>query len=144
MNRREFVLASTASLGAVPLLGGAQDRTTVASAGHVPLNACSILYDRRFAASCAFGAEMMRRGGPVRPIDGDVTAVWCDELAPRWARGEGVVAAMTTGRTLLCLERLAWDHRLRVTTRVPHALDADRRTSHPVVANALVTWVISA
>jgi len=44
----------------------------------------------------------------------------------------------------LCLERLAWDHRLRVTTRVPHAPDADRRTRHSVVANSLVTWVISA
>ena len=144
MNRREFVFASTASLYAVPLLGNAQDRETVACARNVPLNACSILYDRRFAASCTFGAELARRGGPVRAIDGDVTALWFDELAPLWARGEGVVAGMTTGRTLLCLEQLAWDCRLRVTTRVLHAPDADRRTRHPIVANALVTWVISA
>jgi hypothetical protein len=46
-----------------------------------------------------------------------------------------VVAGMTTGRTLLCLEQLAWDHRLRVTTvRMrrcgPHAPS--------VIANTLV------
>ena len=144
MNRREFVIAGTVSLSAVPLLGRAHAEVTAAGTRDGPLDAHSILYDRRFAASCMFGAEMARRGGPVRAIDGDVTALWRDELAPLWARGEGVVAGMTTGRTLLCLERLAWDHRLRVTTRVPHAPDADRRTRHSVVANSLVTWVISA
>jgi hypothetical protein len=144
MNRREFVLASTASLGAVPLLRSAQDGTTVAGAAHVPPNACAILYDCRFTASRTFGAEMARRGGAVRAIDGDVTVLWRDELAPLWARGEGVIAGLTTARTLLCLEQLAWDHRLRVTTRVLHTPDADRRTRHAVVANALVTWVISA
>ena len=41
MNRREFVLASTASLGAVPLLGGAQDGTTVAGAGSFASNSIS-------------------------------------------------------------------------------------------------------
>jgi hypothetical protein len=110
----------------------------------VPPNACAILYDGRFTASRTFGAEMARRGGAVRAIDGDVTVLWRDELAPRWARGEGVIAGMTTARTLLCLEQLAWDHRLRVTTRVLHTPDADRRTRHPVVASTLVTWVISA
>jgi hypothetical protein len=47
---------------------------TAAGTRDVPLDARSILYDRRFAASCTFGAEMARRGGSVRAIDGDVTA----------------------------------------------------------------------
>ena len=88
MNRREFVIAGTVSLSAVPLLERAQAGMTAAGTLQVPLDARSILYDRRFAASCTFGAEMARRGGSVRAIDGDVTALWCDELAPRWARGE--------------------------------------------------------
>ena len=142
MNRRAFVLASTASFCAVPLIGSAYGPALPVSPGQAPLDAYRILYDRRFAASRRFGADIARRGGWALAIDGDVTALWFDELAPRWARGEGVVAGMTTGRTLLCLERLAWDQRLRVTMRVAHVPDMDKDGRIDGTANALVTWVI--
>jgi hypothetical protein len=134
LNRREFVLASMASVGAVPMIALGQSQAAVMGA-RLPPDAYAILYDLRFPESRAFGAEVARQGGPVRAIDGDITRLWFDELAPRWQRGQGLIAGMTTGRTLLCLERLAWEHRLRVTTPVARPRSGQ--------ANALVYWIIT-
>jgi hypothetical protein len=144
MNRREFVLAGTTSLWAGPLLAGAHAQASVAGTSQIPLDAYRILYDRRFAASRTFGAQIARRGGAARAIEGDVTELWLDDLAPRWSLGGGVVAGMTTRRTLLCLEHLAWDHRLHVTMRIAHESFAQSIELRPVTADALVTWVIAA
>jgi len=133
MNRREFVVATTASVCAVPLIASGHDDAAFARTV-ATLNAYVILYDTRFPGSRLFGAEVARRGGPARAIDGDITRLWFEELAPRWQRGVGTIAGMTTGRTLLCLEQLAWDHRLRVTSRV----EVDATAPH-----ALVSWIIA-
>ncbi len=134
MNRREFVLASVVSVGAVPMIALGQSQTAFMHTG-VMSAAYAILYDIRFPESRAFGATVLRQGGPARAIDGDITQLWFEELAPRWQRGKGLVAGMTTGRTLLCLEQLAWDHRLRVTTPIARP--------RPGQANALVSWIIT-
>lgn len=134
MNRRQFVLAGMASFGAVPILASVSNHVA-STRGGAALDPYAILYDTRFADSRAFGAEVARNGGPARAIDGDITRLWFEELAPRWQRGEGTVAGMTTGRTLLCLERLAWDHGLRGTMPVPR-----RSLGH---ANTLVSWIIA-
>ena len=134
MNRREFVLASVVSVGAVPMIALGQSQIAFMHTG-VMSAAYAILYDIRFPDSRAFGATVLRQGGPARAIDGDITQLWFEELAPRWRRGQGLIAGMTTGRTLLCLERLAWDHRLRVTTPLTRP--------HSQQANALVSWIIT-
>jgi len=134
LNRREFVLASVASFGVVPLIAVGRGKPASLPV-ELPGGAYAILYDVRFPESRVYGAQVARQGGPARAIDGDITRLWYDELAPRWSRGEGVIAGMTTNRTLLCLEQLAWDHRLRTTSRA---------RSRSGQANALVSWIITA
>jgi len=134
MNRREFVQATMVAVGAMPCIAAGHRQADFAAAGVIP-GPYAILFDVRFPESRTYGAEVARQGGPARAIDGDITQLWFDELAPRWRRGQGAVAGMTTGRTLLCLEQLAWDHRLRVTTPIARL--------RPGQANALVSWMIT-
>jgi hypothetical protein len=63
---------------------------------------------------------MVRRGVALAPFHGDVTAVWFEQLDPLWRRESVLVAGMTPPSTLFCLERLAWDHGLRVAFRGTH------------------------
>lgn len=74
-----------------------------------------VLFDERFAAACRFGEAMRRRGLPVRAIRGDVTDVWYSRLHPLWRREPAVIAGLTPYAAMFCLERLAWDHGLRMT-----------------------------
>ena len=47
--------------------------------------------------------------------------VWYDDLCLRWRREPAAIAGLTAHGALFCLERLAWDQRLRVVYRGEHA-----------------------
>jgi hypothetical protein len=89
------------------------------------------IYDRRYAGALAFAAEMQNRGVNAEPIDGDITNVWFNDLALRWRESPVAIAGVTAPEALFCLEQLAWDHRMRVISRQPHA------------QQPLVAWVIA-
>jgi hypothetical protein len=89
------------------------------------------VYDDRFAAARAFGAEAARRGWAVASIKGDVTDFWYHELDELWRREPVALAGLTTDNSLWVLERLAWDRGLRVISRREHAEDE------------LVSWIIA-
>ncbi|MGH8150329.1 MAG: hypothetical protein ACRETB_10215 [Steroidobacteraceae bacterium] len=74
----------------------------------------AVLYDERFAEAIRFGHAAEQHGLPLRPIRGDVTRIWYDELAPLWRRQPRPIAGLTAYAALFCLERLARDHGMRV------------------------------
>lgn len=136
IDRREFccsAIAVTVSLGSLSASAAAR---TMASAS-ASLALYKVIFDIRFAASCAFGAAAARTGVNTAAINGDVTALWLQDLGPHWAAGGGAVAGMTTPRTLLCLEQLAHDTWRRVLSRSESG--AMRSSAHEA---RLVSWLI--
>jgi hypothetical protein len=132
MNRRDFVLNSTAAAAgigvAVLAVAGASKRAAVQGVdGPLPYN---VIFDTRFQASCSFGTGAARLGCALRPITGDVTALWFNDLQPRWAQRKEATVGMTTGASLLCLEQLAWEQWMRVVARVEHRAEPDGTVRH--------------
>jgi hypothetical protein len=88
------------------------------------------LFDRRFSDSRLFSWAAQQRGIGIRSISGDVTAVWYSELHPRWKEAAVPIAGVTTYGPLFCLERLAWDHGMRVVYRGSHQRRPDQTIEH--------------
>jgi hypothetical protein len=134
MNRRKFCLTSAAAAisGAA---AGLSCLTPAAAASSVRLY--RFIYDRRYSASRAFGAaaERARSTAGVAAIGGDVTALWSRDFRLQWSAGGGVIAGMTTARTLLCLEELAKDHWMRVVIRAEHAISENQKIAHRLTAS---------
>jgi hypothetical protein len=76
-----------------------------------------VIFDHRFPASREFGAEMEKLGATVHGIHGDITDLWFHDLYHRWKQSPVPTAGMTAHGPLFCLERLAWDHGMRVLYR---------------------------
>jgi hypothetical protein len=147
-SRREFIRVSlTASVGgalaATPIgalpaqpeyAGPAQakyaGRTQPEGAALARLPLYAALFDRRFSDSRLFSWAVQQRGIAIRPISGDVTDVWYSELHPRWKQAAVPIAGVTTYGPLFCLERLAWDHGMRVVYRGSHQRGSDRTIEH--------------
>ena len=122
-NRREFMKVAG--------LAAAAPVSAVAAVPSGPPTVRRAVYDDRFAAARAFGADAERRGWAVRSIQGDVTDLWFGELDQLWRREPVAIAGLTRDNSLFVLERLAWDHGLRVVSRRDHAEDG------------LVSWIIA-
>jgi hypothetical protein len=122
MDRREFCLAGAVVATSFPVAWGLPAS---------PIALDLVIFDSRFSIACNFGAAACRKGQRTLAIQGDVTALWRDDLRLRWATGAAAIGGMTTERSLFCLEQLAKDHWLRVRSR------------HRVLLNEpLVCWVI--
>jgi len=80
-----------------------------------------VLYDTRFPASVAFAQRAVVGGLDVRAMTGDMTPFWYHDLYHRWKQGRVAIAGLTAYGALFCLERLAWDQRMRVVYRGEHA-----------------------
>ena len=149
MNRRDFVVSAAAAAAWTSTAGGAARRDSSGDSGDLHPDLYTLVYDTRFAASRAYGVAARRRGAATTPIAGDVTALWYHDLHPRWSRGTGAIAGMTTSATLFCLEQLAADHRFRVLYRSsepPHPVSRWRsRTAEGRYGEqpALLTWLIA-
>jgi len=130
ISRRRFVqhAAVVASLAAAPAGGlpvfcGASAATRDGSAVLPDANRLKLyvaLFDRRFAAARLFARAIGSHAIPLRAIDADVTDLWFSELHPGWKLHSLPVAGLTTYGPLFCLERLAWDHGMRVVHRTKH------------------------
>ncbi len=122
-SRREFIQSSlavsAAALAATP---------AAAAGGVMPIRMA--LYDRRFAPGRAFGGEAERLGLQTRPIEGDVTGLWTDELALQWAGDPAPIAGLTATNSLFCLEQLARDHGMRVVFRIEHSAAGAKGVEH--------------
>jgi len=84
-----------------------------------------VIVDERIPESLRFGQHMREMGSDVHAIRGDITDLWFHDLSAQWKREPVAIAGLTEHGPLFCLERLAWDHRMRVVFRAEHRLDAD-------------------
>lgn len=74
----------------------------------------SVIYDERFEAAHRFGEALRGHSVPTRPIRGDVTQLWYAWLYPLWKHAPAPIVGLTAYAAMFCLERLAWDQRLRM------------------------------
>jgi hypothetical protein len=139
MNRRKFCLSGAGAAVSVAAAGVAslsanQKSTAVAPTPKVPLYA--FVHDRRFLAGRRFAAAALHAGAAARVIalDADPTALWMRDLHPRWSAGGGLIAGLTTARTLFCLEELAHDHWMRVVIRAEHDTSEGHEIVHRLTA----------
>lgn len=123
-SRREF-LQTTALAGALPFVA----RTVFAN---LASRDRLLVFDERFPAARQFGARAGASGWSARPIQGDVTPLWANELVHRWTDGPLPVAGLTAPPALFCLEELARDHRMRVVFHVEHLVRLGGHVAHTV------------
>ena len=136
ITRRDFLgtsLVGTVGVGAVL----AEQRSTLLSRPLTDLHTGVV--DSRFVESSQFGQVLDRYGVSARPFRGDVTELWFTQLDPLWRAQRASVAGLTTYGVFFCLERMAWDHGMRVTYCARHAPRAGGEVDHalPEVAAAL-------
>lgn len=118
-SRREFLQMGIAAL-ALPIPAQVPPCAASAENGESRTPIYKMVFDERFTASRAFAEEAKRLGLPVHPIQGDMTDLWYHDLYARWKQGPAAIAGMTAHGAIFCLERLAWDQRMRVVFRADH------------------------
>jgi hypothetical protein len=91
-----------------------------------------VIYDARFSASREFAREATWLGAHVHEINGDITELWFNDFCPRWKRAPAAVAGLTAPGAIFCLERLAWDHGMRVVFRIEHRHQRACKIEHTV------------
>ena len=89
-----------------------------------------VIFDERFASSRAFAGEVRTLGAPIHGIKGDITDLWFHDLDARWKKEPIGIAGLTEHGPLFCLERLAWDHGMRVVYRADHTYRSDVYMEH--------------
>ncbi len=128
-SRREFLQAGLA-VSLLPVVGSASE------ASNPPVPFYQVIADQRFPSSLAFGEEWRARGATVHSMHGDITDLWFHDLDHQWKKQPVPIAGLTAHGPLFCLERLAWDHGMRVVSRVEQ--DAHDQDGEP-----LISWVIA-
>lgn len=130
-SRREFLQVGIAAL-ALPISAHAALAPAAAAADSarpvIPLY--KVVFDERFPASVAFGTEARNLGLLTHSIRGDITDLWFYELDAQWKKKPVAVAGLTAQGALFCLERLAWDHGMRVVFRGDHQYLPDDAIEH--------------
>ncbi|HUN27363.1 MAG TPA: hypothetical protein VMU67_13740 [Steroidobacteraceae bacterium] len=143
INRRELIeaAAALASACAAPLALASSlaphaglphaPRANASARANAPVGILhAVVFDQRSRAAQAFARSAAGAGLSTRPIGGDVTDLWYAELHPMWKRSAAPLAGLTAYGALFCLERLAWDHRLRVVQLGTHRLARGRPLAH--------------
>jgi TAT (twin-arginine translocation) pathway signal sequence len=138
-SRRRFLHASAAvaaasAIGGVGTVPGSPRKPAASPGRRLQLHA--VVVDRRFDESVEFGREFALLGADTFSMRGDVTDVWYSQLYPLWKAGGAAVAGLTGNGVLFCLERLAWDHNLRVVYRGSHQSDAEGCIQHAMLGRA--------
>lgn len=129
-NRRQF-LQTAAALSAAPLAGRAAfaDEREAAALG-------AVIFDARHGDARRFGTRAGSLGAPLRAIEGDITPLWQHELLARWKAAPAAIAGLTERPALFLLERLAWDHGMRVVFEAEHEPVAGGGAIHRVLRTA--------
>jgi hypothetical protein len=109
-----------------------------------PVSIYKVLYDTRFPAGVAFARRATARGLAVHAMAGDMTRFWYDDLYHRWRQEPAAIAGFTAHGALFCLERLAWEQRMRVVYRGEHAPAADGCVAHRFEGPAELTSAAAA
>jgi hypothetical protein len=151
-SRREFLQAGiAASIVPIAMPAHAIAFDTRPAARIIPAAGefFSIVYDVRFDDAALLAAKAERAGLPVTRMTGDITDFWFNELSLKWRQAPVAIAGLTGPGALFCLERLGWDHGMRVTFRGVHRVGGvDLQAAHSDAAPAgeheeLLSWVIA-
>jgi hypothetical protein len=129
-SRREFLQIGVAAL-ALPISARGISPAFEGLAGEpsrVPLY--KIVFDERFPASRKFAHEAKSFGAAVHGMKGDITDFWFNDLYARWKQGAAAIAGLTAHGPIFCLERIAWDQRMRVVFRADHRYRGDGTIEH--------------
>ena len=129
-SRREFIQAGIAA-SLLPLAASA-----MGASDNYRLLYYKVIVDERFPSSIAYGAEWKARGAAVHAIRGDITDLWFHDLDAQWKKQPVAIAGLTAHGPLFCLERLAWDHGMRLVARI-------EQKSHDGDGEPLISWVIA-
>jgi hypothetical protein len=105
MHRRGFLISAMAAGAAAP------------ASAQTPAD---VVFETGAPAAVAFADAARKAGAQAHAIAGDMTEVWFTQLQPRWANAPFPVAGLTFYPALFCLERLAWDHGLRLAAYASH------------------------
>lgn len=140
--RREFLQAGIAVTG-IPIAAGAfttVDKPALREGSAITVQPAALalykaVFDERFPESVSFAAEMRRLGIAIHGIIGDMTDLWYSDLHPQWRKSPVAVAGLTAQGPLFCLERLAWDHGMRVVFRAEHQYRSDGCVEHAISAD---------
>ena len=140
LRRRDFVQCMAVTSGLVAL--GRSSLPAAAARAMAAVRLHTVICDRRFDASRAFGAAAERLGFSTHAMDGDITALWADHLAERWRNAPAAIAGLTAHGPLFCLERFGWDHHLRVVFRAEHRGRCDGTIEHRFWGpTKMLSWV---
>jgi hypothetical protein len=130
-SRREFLQIGVAALALPISARTGVKRSAGAIAGEsAPAPLYKVIYDERHASSRAFAREVGRLGAPIYAIKGDITELWFHDLDARWTKEPVAIAGLTEHGPLFCLERLSWDHGMRVVYRADHTYRPDGYMEH--------------
>jgi hypothetical protein len=134
ISRRRFVQAGVAASAGTLLLAGdslcsppARANGTVRKPG---LAYFAAIFDEQLPDGMAFGRAAERCGLDTRAIRGDITDLWYSQLHPQWQRRAVPIAGLTAYGALFCLERLAWDHGMRLVYHGSHRAASDGLIEH--------------
>jgi hypothetical protein len=140
INRRRFVnsgiLASAAVVSGIARSAADEAPASFTARQDLAAHLDLALFDSRFRCCRAFADALARRSVATAAFNGDVTHVWYTKLDPAWRVRPMRIAGMTTEGALFCLERLAWDHGMRVVYRGSHRPQSDGSTDHVLEASA--------
>lgn len=130
-SRREFLQMGVAAI-ALPISAHAvlSPASSILNGEPAATPLYKVAFDERFSSSRAFAEEAERLGVPVHGIKGDMTDLWYHDLYARWKQGPAAIAGLTAHGPIFCLERLAWDQRMRVVFRADHRYRADGLIEH--------------
>jgi hypothetical protein len=128
MARRRDLLrfGIAASLWPLAHATAAISRGTLPEPGALPIDC--LVYDPRFAAARAIGQQATALGLDAYRIDGDVAALWYDDLHPCARQRPLMIAGVTTGSALFCLREMARDANLRLRHHLVHRAGEDLAT----------------
>ncbi len=116
VNRRSFFVGGVAlaTLVTLPAEHARRSRRpTAASVGPPNL----VIVDRALPQATAFADEANAAGHETHAFDGDVGALWMNEIEPRLRAGPVAIAGLTGAATLFCLQLLARDYGAELVQR---------------------------
>ena len=133
-SRREFLRAGLA-FSVIPVAAPVRAASGAPTAPiptlvHYPLYC--VVCDLRSPSSVAMAREASRAGRAVVGMRGDITDFWFHDLALRWRETPVPVGGLTGTGPLFCLERLGWDHGMRVVFRGAHRFLDPRHLEHAI------------
>lgn len=94
-----------------------------------------VIFDRTLREGRAFGVTAERRGARVDAVGADLGTFWMSTLEPELKRGPVMLAGLTAGAPLFCLELLCRDYGLRTVYRIEHVRAPDGRVRHALAGD---------